>query len=223
MAAIKADCQIVRIDEGTPGGNTYYIITPGKDDPRALCYRQIVKHPERVCTNSAGSETWHYGTGACYRHGGAVPENVHLVTGKYSKMRGRLAERVQEYLKQDRSQLLDLTSELAVTKAVYDEFIENHPDFVTQEDEIGVWLHRFQAITGTLGNLVEKISRVDNRNTLTTAQVMYLKAVVLDVILKYIVDPSARERIAKELASRLGGDTKIALKPYEFSKPDLDM
>jgi len=219
MAAIKADCKVIRIDKGTPGGDTYYVITPGKDDPRALCYRQIVKHPDRICTNSAGCETWHYGTGACYRHGGAVPENVHLITGKYSKMRGRLAERVQEYLKQDRSQLLDLTSELAVTKAVYDEFIENHPDFETEEDEIGVWLHRFQAITGTLGNLVEKISRVDNRNTLTTAQVIYLRAVICDIVLKYIADPNIRERFAKELASRLGGDVKVSLKSYEFSPP----
>jgi hypothetical protein len=138
-------------------------------------------------------------------------------------MRGRLKERVDEYLKQDRAQLLDLTSELAVTKAVYDEFIENHPNFETEQDEIGVWLHRFQAITGTLGNLVEKISRVDNRNTLTTAQVLYTKSVILDIILKYIVDPAARERVAKELASRLGGDNKVALKPYEFSKPDIEL
>lgn len=221
MSAIKDLCKIVNIEKGTPGGDTYYVITPNKEDARPLCFRQIVGHTDRVCTNTAGSETWHYSTGACYRHGGAVPEDVHLVTGKYSKMRGRLAERIQEYLKQDRSQLLDLTSELAVTKAVYDEFIEEHED--VNSEEFGVWLHRFQAITGTLGNLVEKISRVDNRNTLTTAQVIYLKAVVLDVILRYITDPAVRERVAKELASRLGGDTKVALKPYEFSKPDLGL
>jgi hypothetical protein len=134
-------------------------------------------------------------------------------------MRGRLKERVEDYLKLDRTQLLDLTSELAVTKAIYDEFLESHPD-VTDE-EFGVWLHRYQAIIGMLGSLVDKISLIDNRNTLTTAQVMYAKSVMLDIILKYIADPAARERVAKELASRLGGDTKVALKPYEFSKPDL--
>lgn len=219
MSAIKDQCKVIRVEEGTPGGDTYFVIIPTKDGVRPICYRQIVGHPDRVCTNSAGTETWHPGTGACYRHGGAVPENVHIVTGRYSKIRERLRDRVDNYLAQDRSQLLDLTSELAVTKAIFDEFLESYPE--PKSEDFGVFLHRFQAIVGTLGTLVDKISLIDNRNTLTTAQVMYAKSVMLDIILKYIADPAARERVAKELASRLGGDDKVKLKPYEFSKPDL--
>jgi hypothetical protein len=65
---------------------------------------------------------------------------------------------------------------------------------------------KMQQLVGTLGNLAEKMSRIENRNTLTAAQVLYLRATVADLLMKYIQDPYDRDRAAKELASRMGGD-----------------
>jgi hypothetical protein len=57
---------------------------------------------------------------------------------------------------------------------------------------------------------------VENRNTLTAAQVLYLRATVADIIMKYLPDPFERERAAKEIANRMGGDMTVQMQPSEI-------
>lgn len=208
----------MRVDQDTPGGVTYYIVHPTEETARPTCFRQKRQGINERCSFTAGYKTWHVGTGACYLHGGGSPETSGaLVNGKKSKLRVRLQEKIDGYLKLDRAKLLDLTEELAVTKAVFNELLEKLPE--PDADDYGIWFHRFSQALGMLGNLVEKIARVDNRNSLTAAQVLYLRATVADILMKYIPDPDNRERAAKELASRMGGDVSVSLASQEYSLP----
>lgn len=211
----------IRVDKGTVGGDTYYITLPKELDERALCFRRISTDHSMRCTNPAGYKTYHNGTGACAYHGGNAGEKsaaAMVKTGRFSTAtKMRLANSVQQYIAQDRAQLLDLTEQLAISKAIFDEFVENFPE--PSAKEYGLQLNRFMSIISALGNLVEKMSRMDNRNTITTAQVLYLRATVADILMKYLKDPYDRERAAKELASRMGGEVNstIDIKSSEVS------
>lgn len=205
----------IKEEEGTNGGTTYYVRLPNSKVSDALCFRAIHKQPELRCTNHAGAGTWHLGTGPCKFHGGnAGGEKGNLKTGKTAFVtRGRLGAAIQEYLSQDRSKLLDMTEQLAATKAIYDEFINNVPEY--DDEKWGIFLSRFQNIVRSMNELVNGISVIDNRNTLTAAQVLYLRATVADILMKYITDPSIRDRAARELANRMGGDMEVELQPRE--------
>jgi hypothetical protein len=204
-----------REEMGTPGGVTYYIRRAGEKELRPLCYRPLHGKPEQRCTNTAGYDTWHLGTGACKFHGGAN-KGLNITTGRSATItRERLRTQIESYLGQDRKQLLDLSYELASAKAIYDEFMASFPD--TAAENYGMQLSRFMAIIDNMSNLVERISKIDNRNALTNAQVLYLRATVADILMKYLSDPLTREKAAKELAARLGGDVAVELRPIEYN------
>jgi len=205
----------LREEEGTPGGRTYWIRDRREDIEKPLCFRVIHGQPDMRCSNPAGYKTWHNGTGACAFHGGAASDNPAISHGKYATVsKSRLAGSIDKYLNQDRGKLLDLTEQLAFSKAIFEEFQEKFPD--PNDDMYGVWLGRFLNLIGSLGNLVEKMSRIESRNALTAAQVLYLRATVADILMKYIPDPAERTRAAKELASRLGGDVSADMRPSEI-------
>ena len=238
----------IRAEEGTAGGKTYYVILPNQEDERALCFRRTKEDLSKRCTNPAGYGTWHLGTGACKFHGGATSENLsgNIKSGRTATItRQRLASSIQSYLELDRNDLLDMTYELAATKAIYDELLSIFPEpptledfdfrdyvgnaeglkealkiFAAKIDEYGSYFLKMQQMIGSLGNLAEKMSRIETRNSLTAAQVLYLRATVADLLIKYIADPNDRERAAKELANRMGGEirTEIEMKPSEYGR-----
>lgn len=222
MALLKSQCKKIEEEKGTIGGTTYHITLKGDSNPRALCFRRV-KSDDKLfqrCSNIAGFKTDHVGTGACAFHGGA--SRAHNITtgagARVTKM--RLQEKIDKYLQQDRDRLLDLTYQLAATRAIFDEFMTTFPN--PEADNYGINLNRFQGIVGTLSTVVEKISKIENRNTLTTAQVLYLRATVADILMKYLPDPELRERAAKELAARMGGDIEVEMEPREYSLPLLE-
>jgi len=211
----------IRSEEGTAGGRTYYVILPGTKEEKALCFRQIKKDPTLRCTNPAGYDTWHNGSGACKFHGGNNSNHPNIVTGKKAVMtKMRLDDQIQAYLNDDRGKLLDLSYELAASRAMFNEFLnEKFPD--PSSEDYGIALHRFTELIGTIGSLVDKISKIENRNSLTTAQVMYLRATVADLLIKYVTDPEGRERAVRELVSRMGGDVshEMEMRRSEYTLP----
>lgn len=218
MSLLKSKSRVLRSDLDTPGGITYYVIANGEDTARAYCYRQLRNKGDERCAQPSGFKTWHVGTGACYLHGGASSEAApNFILGKKSKVRARLQERIDEYLTKGRESLLDLTDELAVSKAVFDELLEKLPE--PSADDYGLWFYRFNQALSMISNLVDKVAKIDNRNSLTAAQVMYLRATVADLLMKYIPDPDQRERAARELASRMGGDREVTINRTEYSLP----
>lgn len=213
MPIEKSSARLTQTDEDTVGGDTYWIKLPGEREANALCFRRIRSDPHMRCVNVAGYKTDHVGTGACAYHGGN--NKPYIVTGrKAKKTKMRLAGQIQDYLGKDREELLDLTYHLAATRAIFDEFIDDYPD--PESDDYGLWFHRFTNLIGTLGTLVEKISKVDARNSLTAAQILYIRAVMVDMFLKYIPDADMREQAIRELASRMGGDVEVSMRPSEI-------
>ena len=215
MTVAFTDCTVTEEIYGTVGGTTYMVITPGYKEPRALCFRRMHKDKSQRCTHEAGYGTGHLNTGACRFHGGMVADNPPIKTGLNAPVtKTRLAAQIQSYLDLDRAKLLDLTEQLAATRAMFDEFLTVFPN--PEDDSYGIWLARFTTIVNTLGQLVERISKVDNRNTLTAAQVLYLRAVMIDLFVKYIPDPEQRIRALREMASRMGGDVSVDMRMSEI-------
>jgi len=216
----SSDFQIVKKKKDTPGGTTYYVILHGEGRAHPTCLRKIHKKEGYYCGQPAGKGTDHVGYGACSKHGGLnnVTAIKQIRTGKNAvSTRNRLAADIQMYLDKDRSDLLDLTKEFATLRAVLDEFMDFFPDPTSDGYHNAMW--RLESIVNTLGTLVDKMSRIENRNTLTVAQVMYLRATIVDIFMKYMTDPDMRDRAVKELASRMGGDLEMTLQPSEYSLP----
>lgn len=212
------EVSITKKVKGTPGGTTYYAVLPGKTKSEPLCMRPIHHKPDCRCTNTAGKWTDHVGSGACKKHGGANDQYsvTKIKTGKNaSSTKNRLAADIALYLNKDRKDLLDLTREFATLRAVLDEYMDNFPN--PMSDNYFAAIDRLQSVVGTLGSLVDKMSKVENRSTLTTAQVLYLRATVVDLFMKYLPDPDMRTRAVKELAARMGGDVTadVEMKPSE--------
>lgn len=215
MAIDRYKAKLTKEEADTPGGTTYHVILPGSTEAKTICFRPIHGDPDHRCEKPAGYDTWHLGTGACKFHGGAT-EHTTFSHGRHARMtRLRLKDKISDYLNQSRDDLLDLTYELAASKAIFDEFLVGFPD--PDEDGYGVALSRFSAIVTNLANLVDRISKQDSRNSLTAAQVLYLRVAMVDILMKYLPDPEVRERAVRELATRLGGDVEVNMLPSEIS------
>lgn len=218
---LPEDVKQVKETQGTPGGVTYEIRRKNEHDFVALCYRPLHKKPNTPkgarCSNTAGFDTWHLGTGACKFHGGSTA-TWNITTGRTAPVaREQLRQAIENYMQVDRKDLLDLTYQLATAKAIYDEFMEHFP--TPTEENYGFQLSRFMAIIDNMSRLVDNISKIDNRNALTAAQVLYLRSCVADLLMKYLSDPLVREKAARELAARLGGDVEVTMVRSEFSLP----
>ena len=214
MPIYESDVVHVTRETKTLGGDTYWVEHPDwKGEERALCYRKT-KHaegsptplPGSRCGSVAGGNTWHKGEGACSGHGGSRGVNGKTITtGKGAKTaRRHLKRRIDEYLETgDRDELLDLTYELAALRVLFQEVVEHFPD--PEDKKYSIQVNRAVTMIQATGALVEKMSRIDARNNITTAQVIYLRVVVADILAKYITDIPARERAVKELMSRVQG------------------
>lgn len=206
--------------KGTVGGVTYFAILPGKTKPLPTCLRKVHNKKDKWCSNPAGKWTDHPGFGACSKHGGLnnVSGAMKITTGRNAvSTRNRLAADVDIYLQKDRKSLLDLTREFATLRAVLDEYMDWFPD--PTADNYYSAIDRLQSVVGTLGTLVDKMSKVENRSVLTTAQVLYLRATIVDLFIKYISDPIMRDKAVAELANRMGGDIDVELLPSEVTIP----
>lgn len=214
MPIFESDIIHVTRETKTLGGDTYWVEHPNwKGEERALCYRKTknvegypTPEPGSRCANLAGNRTWHKGEGACSRHGGSRGVNGKTITnGKGAKTaRRHLKRRIDEYIETgDREELLDLTYELAALRVLFQEVVEQFPD--PKDKKYSIQVNRAVTMIQATGALVEKMSRIEARNNITTAQVIYLRVVVADILAKYITDISARERAVKELMSRVQG------------------
>lgn len=221
MSVRVEEVEVVEIIEGTPGGDTNIAVLPGGGRERKLCLRPLHNtNGKRLCTNPAGYKTDHPGTGACIKHGGKNTEvGVRLIkTGRRAfSTKNRLRGDIQRYLDLDRKELLDLTEEFATMRAVLNEYMEIFP--YPQDDEYESAVRTVQGIISTMGTLVDKISKVESRNSLTNAQVLYIRATIVDLFVKYITDLDVRDKALRELVSRMGGEAEVEMLPSEVSKP----
>lgn len=210
MPLTKAEVVVVREELNTAGGTTYWIYR--NDDPERteipVCFRPLTgkdtKGKGYRCNRYAGLGTDHPGTGACRLHGGVTNLAAKIKTGKGAIVtRSVLQDRIDEFLTGDLSDLSDLSVELAGMRAIFREFLEEFPE--VDDDTYGIALARATKLVNAIGSLLEKISKIEARNTLTAAQALYLQATVADILLKNIPDPDKRERAVRELTNRMTG------------------
>lgn len=219
MGLSLKEAKIVKTEKDTLGGDTYWVKRRGYEKAYPLCFRPKKDGSGEMCENDAGFGTDHLGWGACKFHGGnngRYVSNTRITHGKYAvKTRHRLSDQIDNYLSQDRSVMLDLTEQLAATRAIFDEFLTEYPE--PSAENYGIWFHRYTILIGTLGTLVDKISKIDSRNSLTAAQILYTRAVMIDILMKWVPEET-RDRAMRELVSRLGGELEedIEMKPSEL-------
>ena len=93
---------------------------PGVDLERSYPICGAIKRQRGdPCTQKAGWGTDHVGEGRCKLHGGLVP----IKSGRYSKVkRERIRELIEEFEAEENP--LDMTSELASCRALYQDYIE---------------------------------------------------------------------------------------------------
>jgi hypothetical protein len=113
-----------------------------------------------------------------------------------------------------------MTEELAAAKAILHRIIDDYPSY-TVEPLFGLFLKRFNESVTSLSNLADKMSRIESRTALTSAEVLYIRATMVDLFMKYITDPAIREGAVKELAARMGGDVEAQMRNSEFRMPPL--
>lgn len=200
---------LIKEEQNTPGGTTYWVVDVhnGEKQERAVCYRLLngldKKGQGFRCNRPAGMGTNHYGSGACRLHGGVTSLST-LKTGRSAVVtRTVLQDKIEEFLSGDLSDLSDLSLELAAMRAIFHEYLENFPQI--DEDNYGIALVRATKLVASIGTLLEKISKIEARNTLTAAQALYLQATVADILLKHLPDVTLRELAVKELTNRISG------------------
>jgi hypothetical protein len=141
--------------------------------------------------------------GRCYRHGGASTGRP-IETGRYSLThRTALAAKVRTFLGDQRPG--DLTDELALMRALLQDYLERYPD---GSDLTIMEIGHLMSMVETISRLVERIARILNQNALTVAEVQLLQARLADVLIRYVDDPDTRLAILDELAAVIGADRR---------------
>lgn len=224
----ETDVLDLKVEKFTPGGHTYWVET--KEYPgywQAFCYRPTVEKRRvgKRCENAAGQGTDHLGTGACKFHGGNTylvkevadvlgvsveksPKYVRDVVQNDAVMKG-IKARVDAYMLVDNGALLDLTKELAISRALMETLMERLDNMLADEESpLKNVLELAKVMNMTIagvGRTADSISKIQQRNTLTSAHIVYLRTVFADLLLKYIEDPDMREQALLTLSSRIGG------------------
>lgn len=216
MAISYKECLAIDIEKGTEGGDTFWVEHPRwQGDQRAICFRNIKtqgaygRPEDGRCGKMAGWGTEHEGTGACKIHGGNAGRHAtNGVAYPGLKTVSRLRKRVDEFV-QNEERLLDLTTELATLRVIFSDTLDAFPD--PDDDDYIMAVTRATGLVQTISTTVDKISRIQARDTLTAAQVVYIRAAIIDVFAKHIPDPDRRQRAIADLMSRIPGgeDAKV--------------
>lgn len=197
------------------GGDTYWVrTTDWPDEFRALCWRK--RRVGGFCGASAGKGTDHPGSGACHIHERRTADEYviqRLTNGRQAMTTRRsLKSRVDKFVEEDQGDLFDLTKELALQRVLLEELKEEY-DEVEQKAK-GVMQRRMLEQVTAIRQTIEAISKIQSRDALTAAHVLYLRATVADILIQYIDDPKKREMAVRTLVTRVAGgengdDSKI--------------
>jgi hypothetical protein len=132
--------------------------------------------------------------GRCRMHGGTSPGRP-MIHGMYSLAhRQSLATKLEQFL--DNPHPGDLTTELALSRAILQEYLERFPDPEPLQPES---MGHILTMVDHIARLVERISRILNQTALTQAEVQYLRVRFQDIMSRYIDDPDKRLRCLDEI------------------------
>ena len=137
--------------------------------------------------------------GRCRMHGGMSPGRP-IIHGRYSlKHRQSLAHKAQAFL--DDPEPGNLLSELALMRALMQDYLERFPDGVALP---AADVFRLLDMLETVSRLVERISRILNQTALTQAEIQFLQGRLADIIVTYIDDSDKRLECLDEIEASFG-------------------
>lgn len=138
------------------------------------------------------------GFDVCRMHGGKGGRPI--IHGRYSLThRQALADKMQAFLEDDRPG--DLTDELALTRALLQDYLERFPDRQPlPADDIG----RIFGMVEAIGKTVERISRILNSTAVTIAEVRVMQATFANLMVKYIGDAKRQSEFLDEFNAIAG-------------------
>ena len=170
------------------------------------CMRETAENPMQVC----GAKTRDgdpcknapvTGHARCRMHGGTSPGRP-IIHGRYSLIhRAALAAKVATFLADPRPG--DLTDELALLRALLQDYLERFPDGVPLPIKD---IERVLDMVDAVARLVERISRIMNQTALTQAEVQLLQVRIVDLLVKYVSDPEQRLAFLDELGATFSRD-----------------
>jgi predicted house-cleaning noncanonical NTP pyrophosphatase (MazG superfamily) len=112
-----------------------------------------------------------------------------------------LQERITSFMVDNES--TNLMHELSTQRAMMQIMVEWMTDEADSEN-LPDMLEKIIKLNDVIGRQAERISTIEQRHALTAGQVLYLQAVVIDILKTYIEDPRKLERATYDLADRLG-------------------
>lgn len=144
--------------------------------------------------------------GRCRIHGGLSlrsvdhPNYKHGLYDQYAP--AKIKEKVTTYMEADP---FDLTSELALTRALLADFLSRFVEGTTL-DAISISI--LSDLIANVRKTVESITKIKNDSALSAAEVQYLQIRAVDVALKYF--PDQKEKQNQFVADLFGYDTGIS-------------
>lgn len=152
------------------------------------------------------------GSTRCRMHGGSTPrgsDSPHFKTGLYSKYASAsIQSKNDDFIAADP---LDLTSELALARALLAEFLSRYADGI-KLDVLGIDV--LSQLIGNVRRTIETISKIKNESALTAAEITYLQVRAVEVVMKYFPDdPNKQEQLVVDL---FGSNGTTATKYIEF-------
>lgn len=140
------------------------------------------------CQLLAGWGTDHVGTGRCKLHGGnggAKPQH-----GRYSIVkRQSLQAKIDQFANDP--QAGDLRGELALMRALLQDYLDRFPDGVPLAGED---IRQLFDMMEAIGRLVERIAKILAATALTQAELQLIQVALLDALDEFIPDPDAQRR-----------------------------
>lgn len=149
--------------------------------------------------------------GRCRMHGGKSlkgAEHPNFKSGNYSIYREHISDKLKEKVAafQD-ADPLDLTHELALTRALLAEFLSR---FVTGTNLDGISISIASDLIDRINKTVATISKIKNDTALTGAEVTFLAVSMVALLDRYVDDPAKREAFKQEIFSlALPADTIV--------------
>ncbi|MHA2377624.1 MAG: hypothetical protein ACXAB9_15845 [Candidatus Thorarchaeota archaeon] len=145
---------------------TKEILCDSDNKPVCLALCSADGNEGKHCSQQAGAGTDHNTLGRCKDHSGRITPPVSL--GRYSGVTtGRLNDLYNSY-RQD-PDMLDLTPELQLLRAITSNFLEYYADVNTAAPEHRADLKMILALLEQVSKQVERIQRIDAEQTLTVA------------------------------------------------------
>lgn len=167
------------------------------------------------CANLAGANTDHNGYGACHIHQ-FQPKLIGLKTARdATKRRESLTRRIEEYASDPNR--LDLGRELGTQRTMLEAMVEQLAALLDMDDigedttrrSIVRLQEQIVRLSDLVGRQVERIVTIDQKHALSAGQVLYLQAVVIDVLNRWIENPTRRDMAARDLMERLGSGSAL--------------